>query len=433
MDKLIDYEGLGTFQTNLLNDNKVSPIATWSSEKISDELNNKANTSDLSAYATTSAMTTALAGKQNTLTAGSNISINNNVISASGTAEGYVWDASKPSFAIKYDGWGLKANTASGTNSFASGVKTTASGYGSFAEGTSTHATGNSSHAEGLDTTASGNYSHSEGYLNTAQNQTEHAEGQCNISHKTNDNFGNAGNTIHSIGIGTSTNASTNAEEIMQNGDMYVYGVGNYDGIHIKNEQGAPANTQTLQEVITNKQDVLTAGNNITIDGNYIDAKGYWYDSSYHSISSGLGDVATGDYSWATGQYTKAQGLNSFTEGAFTIAKNEGEYAGGISNISHKEADYNHLSSTKIAGNTQYSIGIGWNHNNTENHPKNALEVMQNGDYYLYGVGNYDGVHIKNEQGAPANLQTLQEVISSLTSTIASLEARIAALENPNA
>lgn len=266
MDKLIDYEGLGTFQTNLLNDNKLSPIATWSSEKISDELNDKANTSDLSAYATTSAMTTALAGKQNTLTAGSNISINNNVISASGTAEGYVWDASKPSFAIKYgDGWGGGANTASGTNSFASGVKTTASGYASFAEGTSTHATGNSSHAEGLDTTASGRYSHSEGvqtvasgmcshsegYLNTAQNQGEHAEGQYNISHKASDDFGYAGNTIHSIGVGIGLNSRKNAEEIMQNGDMYVYGVGNYDGVHIKNEQGAPANLQTLQEVIS--------------------------------------------------------------------------------------------------------------------------------------------------------------------------------------
>ena len=38
MDKLIDYEGLGTFQTNLLNNNKVSPIATWSSEKINNML-----------------------------------------------------------------------------------------------------------------------------------------------------------------------------------------------------------------------------------------------------------------------------------------------------------------------------------------------------------------------------------------------------------
>lgn len=34
MDKLIDYTGLGTFQTNLLNDSSVSAKATWSSEKI---------------------------------------------------------------------------------------------------------------------------------------------------------------------------------------------------------------------------------------------------------------------------------------------------------------------------------------------------------------------------------------------------------------
>ena len=39
---------------------------------------------------------------------------------------------------------------------------------------------------------------------------------------------------------------------------------------------------------------------------------------------------------------------------------------------------------------------------------------MQNGDAYLYGVGNYDGIHIKGETGAPSGLQTLQEVVRGL-------------------
>jgi hypothetical protein len=38
MDKLIDYRGLATFQTNLLNDNDTSEKSTWSSQKISDML-----------------------------------------------------------------------------------------------------------------------------------------------------------------------------------------------------------------------------------------------------------------------------------------------------------------------------------------------------------------------------------------------------------
>lgn len=247
MDKLIDYEGLGTFQTNILNDNKISPIATWSSEKITDELNNKVSST---------ALATALAGKQNTLTAGSNISISNNVISASNAAEGYVWDASKHSFATKYgDNWGLKANTASGTNSFASGNNTTASGENSHTEGLETTASGLHSHAEGIRTTATESYSHTEGTNTLAQNKGEHAQGILNISHKANTTVGDAGNTIHSIGIGLFVTQSQswnrrNAHEVMQNGDMYILGIGNYDGVHIKNEQGAPANLQTLQEVI---------------------------------------------------------------------------------------------------------------------------------------------------------------------------------------
>lgn len=50
-------------------------------------LNSKADSSALSDYATTSAMNTALAGKQDTLTAGTGITITNNVISATGGSQ----------------------------------------------------------------------------------------------------------------------------------------------------------------------------------------------------------------------------------------------------------------------------------------------------------------------------------------------------------
>lgn len=54
------------------------------SQLIQTALASKADSSALSDYATTSAMNTALAGKQDTLTAGTNITITNNVISATG-------------------------------------------------------------------------------------------------------------------------------------------------------------------------------------------------------------------------------------------------------------------------------------------------------------------------------------------------------------
>ena len=104
-----------------------------------------------------------------------------------------------------------------------------------------------------------------------------------------------------------------------------------------------------------------------------------------------------------------ASGAGSHVEGIVTTAQNFGEHAEGCSNISHKASDiYGDV------GNTQHSVGIGDNVAK-----KNALEVMQNGDYYLLGIGGYQGTDTKVQN---ASIQTLQEYI-------ASLEARIAALE----
>lgn len=212
--------------------------------------------------------------------AGDNISIEDNVISALG----YTYDAEKNSFAVGIDttasGWGSYAegfgSIASGNNSHAEGSVTTASSAYSHAEGSNTVASGISSHAEGNETTASGNFSHAEGQNTvasannahaegqdtiasggnshtegrgtTATNDREHAQGSYNISNKKSINFGDAGNTLHSIGIGTSDEARKNAQEVMQNGDHYIIGIGEYDGTII-------TGAQTLQEVISNKVD----------------------------------------------------------------------------------------------------------------------------------------------------------------------------------
>ena len=68
--------------------------------------------------------------------------------------------------------------------------------------------------------------SHVEGISTIAENTGEHAEGKYNVS--------NTG-TIHSVGIGTADNARKNAFEIMQNGDVYINGIGGYDGTTITN------------------------------------------------------------------------------------------------------------------------------------------------------------------------------------------------------
>ena len=288
---------VGGIASKVIDDNVITTLKTWSSSKINSELS----------------------GKQDTLTAGDNIDISNNTISA----KGYIFDETKGAFATKflkdeYDGGGIGANTASGNyGSFAEGYNNTASGeYGSHAEGFLNTVSGDSAHAEGQENTAthsaahaegrktnatnngahsegyysdasglashvegwgsktyhniaSGNGSHTEGVCTRSQNESEHAEGSANVSHKASNTYGDAGNTQHSIGIGTHYNSAKNAVEVMQNGDYYLIGVGGYQGTDTKVQN---ATIKTLQEVISGKQDTLTAGEGIEISGNTISA-----------------------------------------------------------------------------------------------------------------------------------------------------------------
>lgn len=129
----------------------------------------------------------------------------------------------------------------------AEGRNTTAEKDYSHAEGRNTTASGNTSHAEGYQTTASGNYSHVEGYYTEAKNQNEHASGMYN---KSNNQDANA-QTIFSIGIGTSATDRKNAIEVLQNGSVYIKGIGGYDGTN-------PFNSSSLQDFLSS----LSGGGN---------------------------------------------------------------------------------------------------------------------------------------------------------------------------
>lgn len=125
---------------------------------------------------------------------------------------------------------------------------------------TSTGTAADYSHAEGYKTSTQGKASHAEGDSTVTNNPAEHAEGRYNRS---NMDGTPAGNTLHSIGIGNASGEipggeRKNAIEVMQNGDTYVVGVGDYNG---KNY----ADATTLQETINSKQIKLTAGTNISI------------------------------------------------------------------------------------------------------------------------------------------------------------------------
>lgn len=127
----------------------------------------------------------------------------------------------------------------------AEGSHTVAKGACSHAEGNSTESHGWYSHAEGAGSLAGGIASHAEGNGTVTNNFAEHAEGSFNMSNvpESGETDPTAKSTLHSIGIGTSLQDKKNAFEIMQNGDIYVLGLGGYDGTNI-------SEAQTLQDVI---------------------------------------------------------------------------------------------------------------------------------------------------------------------------------------
>lgn len=147
-----------------------------------------------------SALNDAVATKQDVLTAGENITIINNVISATG-GSGSGSGGGSGDYLNKNNPTGTgslslnrKPDTTIGNNSVAIGTDNEASGENSFTEGYNTKASGEYSHAEGYTTTAQGNISHAEGRSTTASNYCAHAEGHSSTA---------SGQYSHAEGHGT--------------------------------------------------------------------------------------------------------------------------------------------------------------------------------------------------------------------------------------
>lgn len=103
------------------------------------------------------------------------------------------------------------------------------------AEGAGNLAGAAASHAEGIRNEIGDNAyaSHAEGIKNTTQNRAEHASGQYNKSNKASDTFGDAGNTLFSVGCGTSDADRKNAFEVMQDGTCKYYDVATGEQINV--------------------------------------------------------------------------------------------------------------------------------------------------------------------------------------------------------
>ena len=173
-------------------------------------------------------------------------------------SEGYLTEALNGS--AHAEGYLAKAH---GKFSHAEGRNTTAL-YAAHAEGQDTNALGTRSHAEGFDCTANGNgshvegqhnvtngqASHGEGYYTVTNNVAEHAEGKYNASIKSSD----ISKATHvSIGIGTSETDRKNAFEVKQNGDIYIKGLGGYEGNNSESSSNLAKVITDLDEVMNQK------------------------------------------------------------------------------------------------------------------------------------------------------------------------------------
>lgn len=167
-----------------------------------------------------------------------------------------------------------------------------ASGDGAHAEGSSTKASGNYSHAEGSCSTSEGIASHAEGYYTQTTNPYEHAEGKYNKSNN-NPNLP-SWQTIHSVGIGTALNDRKNAFEILRNGNIYMRGVGGYDGTN----GGTSENVIPVTSVITQAaNDAHYAVNNL-FDSFDIDAGDYADYGELDDYTQVWGYVKDGNYDY---------------------------------------------------------------------------------------------------------------------------------------
>jgi len=205
----------------------------------------------------------------------------------------------------------LPISAGTGSVSIIEGYETQASGSAAHAEGHTTSAIANRSHAEGYKTSATSVNSHAEGYNTITTNENEHASGYYNVSSSASTTLGNSGNTLFSVGNGTST-VRHNAFEIRQNGDIYLTYNGN--NVKLQDQLGGGGGNPTV-ELTQAEYDALVTAGTVASNTYYIitDAVGMNVTST---VTSGSTDVVT-----SGGVYDQLGGLKllQITQSAYDI------------------------------------------------------------------------------------------------------------------
>ena len=247
------------------------------------------------------------------------------------------------------------ATQANGNYSVSGGDGTRANGTGSVALGGNTTASGTYSTALGAGSSATNSYTVAIGHGVQAANQNETALGAFNL-------YTNSGTsaqkTFFTVGNGTGTNAKSNLIEAKENNDIYVVGVGNYDGTN-----AGSSGVHTLQYAIAN------AGGG---GGSSLWTSGTGTDSlvAPATITAGLavdpapgtGAISCGYDTDANGDYSFAQGGASTADGDYSFAANNGTAGGDYSaafGTSGASGDRSFAAGDGSTADAAYSVALG--------------------------------------------------------------------------
>lgn len=173
-------------------------------------------------------------------------------------------------------------------------------------------------------------------------------------------------------------------------------------------------------------------GQSSTASGYTSHAEGYCNTASgICAHAEGAGTYAVGTDSHAEGSGGNdpaygAKGYASHVEGHCTVAENQYEHAQGYYNASHKANG-----TWGDPGNTLSSIGFAGPSSNWN--PRNAVETMQDGKTFVYGLGNYNGTNptgsgvldLASAVNAKAEAADLRYAITTKTPTVSSGTAAI--------
>ena len=145
--------------------------------------------------------------------------------------------------------------------------------------------------------TVNGNYSLGVNYQNKTNNSSEFASGQYNNSVSASTTWGDSGNTLFSVGNGTSNSARHNAFEIRQNGDIYI----SKDGQDVK-----------LQDQLGGGGSSYTAGDGIDINNDVISVTGKVDTSAFtaHTADTVIHVTSAEKAAWNDKQDTLVSGTN---------------------------------------------------------------------------------------------------------------------------